>query len=326
MRNPELAEEVTQAVFIILARKAGSLSFKTVLCGWLHRTTRYVAANTLHSEFRRQRREREAGMESMVQSQPSDSVWQRISPHLDEALTRLGRKDRDALILRYFQCKSLGEVGVELGMKDRAAQKVILRALGKLRRFLVRRGLNLTVTALAGAIAANSLQAAPDGLAAKITVTVATGSTVAASTSTLVKGALNLMRIARLKAAAIVGAAAIILTGTSLVAYKVAGQSVGGGAVVDDSAWVRLTVPALDALPPAFVLRPTHFSRPVNNGRVSMGGGGGWGFDGRGIVISGNKMIGKALTFDALMSLAYGVDPSLQSHHMANQPASLTCY
>ena len=343
VRNPELAEEVTQAVFIILARKAGALSSKTILCGWLHRTTRYVAANTLESEFRRQRREREACMESVAQSEPSDSVWRQVSPLLDEAMTKLGRKDRDALILRYFQGKSLGEVGAELGMRERAAQKVVGRALEKLRRFFVRRGVALTVAALAGVLAANSASATPAALATKITVTVVKGSAVTASTLTLVKGALSLMRIAKLRTAALIGAAAIVVTGTSLVAYKVLGQSADGAAAVDDSAWSRITVPALNALPAAFVLRPTHFPRPDRSLRGSFGGGGGqggfggggfgggggqagfggggggagggggrgggWGIDGRGIVTSGDKMLGKALTFDALMSLAYGVDP-----------------
>jgi uncharacterized protein (TIGR03435 family) len=116
------------------------------------------------------------------------------------------------------------------------------------------------------------------------------------------------MRIAKLKTAALVGAAAIMLTGTSLVTYKVVGQSVAA-ATVDDSAWMRITVPNLNALPPAFVLRPTHFSRPDRTRQGGLGGGGGWGGDGRGILVSGDKMIGKAITFDELMSLAYGVDP-----------------
>jgi hypothetical protein len=61
--NPHRAEEVTQAVFILLARKAGSLGGKTVLSGWLYQTARLTAANVVKSEIRRQRREQEAYMQ-----------------------------------------------------------------------------------------------------------------------------------------------------------------------------------------------------------------------------------------------------------------------
>ena len=66
VRDPHLAEEITQSVFIILARKAKSLSPKTILSGWLCRTARYVSANTLRIQRRRQFREQEAHMQSIL--------------------------------------------------------------------------------------------------------------------------------------------------------------------------------------------------------------------------------------------------------------------
>src|SRR5216110_2886979 len=86
VNDPHLAEEVAQAVFIILARKAVSLGAKTILPSWLYRTARYVAADALKAQHRRQRREQEAHMQSTLQESSPDSIWQQLAPMLDETM------------------------------------------------------------------------------------------------------------------------------------------------------------------------------------------------------------------------------------------------
>src|SRR5579863_7280584 len=102
VRDIGLAEEITQAVFVILARKAAGLSPKTILSGWLYRTARFVAVAARKREIRRQHREQEAYMQSELDHQAS-AGWEQLAPLLDEAMARLGDRERDALVLRYFE-------------------------------------------------------------------------------------------------------------------------------------------------------------------------------------------------------------------------------
>lgn len=164
VREPGLAEEITQAVFLILARKAGSLGPGTILPGWLCRTARYTAANAIRREHSRRQREQEAYMQSTLGDETSRIAWQEIWPLIDDAMARLGRTDRDALVLRFFENKTLKEVGAALGLEERAAQKRVNRSLEKLRSIFQKRGFGLTAAGLAATISANSVQAAPAGL------------------------------------------------------------------------------------------------------------------------------------------------------------------
>ncbi|PYK99575.1 MAG: hypothetical protein DME19_08195 [Verrucomicrobia bacterium] len=216
VRDPHLAEEITQAVFIILARKAASIGPKTILPGWLCRTARYASANALTIQRRRQRREQEAQLQSILnESEPS--AWPLIAPLLDGAMEQLGQRDHDAVVLRFFEGKNFKEIGATLGATEDAAKMRVNRALEKLRKFFTKRGVVSTTAIIAGAISANSVQAAPMVLAKSVTaVAIAKGTVASGSTLILIKGALKLMAWTKAKTTLVV-AVVILGTGTTAV-------------------------------------------------------------------------------------------------------------
>ena len=227
------AEEITQVVFIVLARKAGKMLRRTVLSGWLYQTTRLTAANFLRGEIRRQNREQEAYMQSTL-NEPGENIWPQIAPLLDDALAKLGERDRNAIVLRFFENKNLREVGAALGASEDTAKMRVNRALEKLRKFFTKRGVTLSAVAIAGAVSANSIHAAPVALTKSITaVAVTKGAAASGSTLTLIKGALKIMAWTKAKTAAVAVAAAVLAAGTTTVAIKVIHPSVGKFTVAD---------------------------------------------------------------------------------------------
>jgi RNA polymerase sigma factor (sigma-70 family) len=207
------AEEITQAVFVILARKSARLRPDTILDAWLYETTRLTALSFLRGERRRQLREQEAYMQSTLQESTEVPAWNQLAPLLDDAMSRLGRKDREAVVLRFFKEKTLREVAAALKVTEAAAQSRVHRAVEKLHRYFSKRGVSSTTAIIAGAISANSVQAAPVALAKTVTaIAVAKGAAASGSTLTLIKGALKIMAWTKAKTAVVASTAILLAT------------------------------------------------------------------------------------------------------------------
>jgi len=212
IRSPQLAEEVVQSVFIDLARQAQRLAPNTILTAWLYQVTRRTAINVIRREARRQMREQISSELTAMNATTSD--WRDVEGLLDEAMDALDETDRTAVLLRYFENKSLREVGQVLGAGDNAAQKRVVRAVKRLREFFAKRGITVGASGLVVAVSANAIQAAPIGLAATVSSTalVAGASTVTASATATITKAITMTTLQK----TCIAASIIVAAGTGI--------------------------------------------------------------------------------------------------------------
>jgi len=208
--NTALAEEVTQDVFNDLARKAGSLAGRESLAGWLHTSACFAAAKVRRTEARRLAREQEAQLMHEIhgtRDETASADWERIRPAIDDALHSLDERDREAVLLRFFEDRAWAEIGTTLRLSEEAARKRVKRALDRMARALASRGITSTGAALGVALGQQTGAAPPTGLASSVASVALAGVAMEAATAGAV-GALSIMSTIKASAATAVVALA----------------------------------------------------------------------------------------------------------------------
>ena len=140
VRDPATADDVTQAVFIALARH-GKIDSEARMTAWMFRVFRNASSNMRRSESRRRLHETAAAIDSRREVSTNDR-WADIAPILEASVDRLSTADRQAVLLRFYQQRSYSEVAAAIGIGEEGARKRIARAIEKLRTTLTRRGVS----------------------------------------------------------------------------------------------------------------------------------------------------------------------------------------
>lgn len=216
--DAHLADDVTQSVFIALARKAPALLGRTSLAGWLYLSTQMAAAGVVRGEQRRKARETTAhAMDLTNTPDQSAADLAQLRPLLDDALVTLADDEREAIVLRFFQQQSFAQIGEALRVTEEAARKRVDRSLDKLHALLGRRGITSSVAALGVTLTAAGVSATPDSLVAQVTTAAIAQAAAEGAAVTATGVATSLIPVA--------AAAAVVLGAVALLTQRHANES-----------------------------------------------------------------------------------------------------
>jgi RNA polymerase sigma factor (sigma-70 family) len=236
LSNDGLAQEVSQSVFIRLARNPPDLPTDSALVAWLHRTAVHVSVDAWRAESRRRTREQQA---AAMQTETSDSFdsSNSLTLALDEALDELAESDRSALLLRFFDGRKMAELGAILGVSEDAAKMRVGRSLERLRERLAVRGIKTTAALLTVYLGEQAVIAVPPIVAVSILQAVPVGVPAAVSAALPSK----IAQIVRPRFAALL--VAIVIPTILLIRLAKPPGNLRAGARAQASAGVSATTP-----------------------------------------------------------------------------------
>jgi RNA polymerase sigma factor (sigma-70 family) len=228
VHDPELASDVTQAVFLLLARTAPKIRSRTALPSWLFRTARFASQNARTREQRRRDYEEKVAQMMQPHAWTDNAGWEEIEPLLNQSLAALRAGERECVLLRFFQGLSFAEVGASLGLSEEAARKRVTRSVDKMRQFFTKEGVIVPAIVLPVLLTTHAVKAAPvtsQATVAHLAHSVLAGHTTAALTGShayqISQGAMNAMKIAQIKVVVGVTTVAVIGLGSYAVSHAV---------------------------------------------------------------------------------------------------------
>jgi RNA polymerase sigma factor (sigma-70 family) len=213
----ELAEEVAQNVFAIMARKAKAIAKARSVAGWVFTTTRLEAAKALCGRQRRRRKVEALAEELTTTNDMKSEVpeqWRDALPYLEAGLDRLGDLERETLLARYFEEKSFQRIASETRTSEAACKMRVRRALDKLGTWIGRRGVTLSATAVTTGLTATWSQSTSAAVTASLS-SKAIAAAPAMGTTTILTNSLHTMnafKAAGVAAAAMFTLGAVVLT------------------------------------------------------------------------------------------------------------------
>lgn len=208
--DPQLAEEVAQNVFAILARKAVAVGNHPAPLAWIFQTTKHEACKAMRAARRRQRKH-----EALAQYQRTQDgehlrdaqSWREALIHLDASLDQLDAREREVVLQRFFHDRKFREIAAATGQSEAACKMRLRRTLDKLARLLSARGVALSTTALASLLTAEMSKAAPATLVASSGQVL--GSSAGLGLGTMISNTIHTMSTA--KSATLTAVAVIVL-------------------------------------------------------------------------------------------------------------------
>jgi len=227
LKDGHLADDVTQAVFVVLMRRAAELSENVVLGGWLFKTTLYCVADLRKQRRRREFHERETTQMAEKQSDTADPGSETM-PLLNEGLSQLSAADRDAIVLRFLEGHSPAAVAGLLGISEENARQRVSRAVGRLRRFFGTKGVALGAGALAVSLETARADAAGAALTAQIQA-LGQGAAPSELVHALAEGAMRMLQ--KTKVALLGAVAALVVAGVGIALASGALHAPPAGAV-----------------------------------------------------------------------------------------------